>query len=45
MTEPIIIDFVEKKLTYNKFTNLFKDEFDKTTYQKIICLRLIILFI
>lgn len=36
MTEPIIIDFVEKKLTYNKFTNLFKDEFDKTTYQKII---------
>jgi len=36
MTEPIIIDFVEKKLTYNKFTNLFKDELDKTTYQKII---------
>jgi len=36
MAEPIIIDFVEKKLTYNKFANLFKDEFDKTTYQKII---------
>ena len=36
MAEPIIIDFVEKKLTYNKFTNLFKDEFDKTTYQNII---------
>tara|TARA_B110000003_G_scaffold248026_1_gene259472 strand:+ start:1177 stop:1491 length:315 start_codon:yes stop_codon:yes gene_type:complete len=36
MTEPIIIDFVEKRLTYNKFANLFKDEFDKTNYQKII---------
>tara|TARA_B100001778_G_scaffold111328_1_gene91127 strand:+ start:3569 stop:3883 length:315 start_codon:yes stop_codon:yes gene_type:complete len=36
MTEPIIIDFIEKKLTYNKFINLFKDELDKTTYQTII---------
>ena len=36
MAEPIIIDFVEKRLTYSKFINLFKDKFDKTTYQKII---------
>lgn len=36
MSESIIINFVEKKLTYNKLLKCFKDELDKITYNKVI---------
>ena len=35
MAEPIIIKFIEKKLTYNKLINIFKEELDTNTFQII----------
>jgi hypothetical protein len=35
MTESIKIKFIEKKLTYNKLINIFKEELDNNTFLKI----------
>jgi hypothetical protein len=35
MTDIIIIDFIEKKLTYNKLINVFKKELDKESFLKV----------
>lgn len=35
MTEPIKIKFIEKKLTYNKLINIFKEELDNNIFLKI----------
>ena len=35
MTESIKITFIEKKLTYNKLINIFKEELDSNTFIKI----------
>jgi len=35
MAEPILITFIENKLTYNKLINIFKEELDINTFKII----------
>lgn len=35
MTDIITIEFVEKKITYNKLINIFKKELDKDSFTKV----------